>query len=133
MMLDLHGPLPAGRGGIKYLLICLDVFSKHVTLYPLKTATTRSCLNKLRNHYFPNVLQPQTILSYHGSQFTSSLWKKALIELGIQIRYTTIRNLESNPAEHDMRELGKYFSHQFITLPTDPSHTKQFCTGYTLK
>jgi hypothetical protein len=63
---DLYGPLPAGRGGVKYLFVCLEVFSKHVTLYPLKAATTKSCLNKLRTHYFPKVLQPQTILSDHG-------------------------------------------------------------------
>jgi hypothetical protein len=61
MMLDLYGPLPTGRGGVKYLLARLDVFSKHVTLYPLKIATTRSCLNKLRNHYFPKVLQPPRV------------------------------------------------------------------------
>jgi hypothetical protein len=52
MTLDIYGPLPVGRGGVKYLLVCLDVFSKHVTLYPLRTATTRSCLKKLRTHYF---------------------------------------------------------------------------------
>jgi transposase InsO family protein len=73
MTLDIYGSIPTGPGGVKYLLVCFEVFSKNVTLYPLKTATTRSCLNKLIKHYFPNVLQPQTILSDHGSQFTSSL------------------------------------------------------------
>ncbi|PNF35697.1 hypothetical protein B7P43_G17396 [Cryptotermes secundus] len=48
--LDLYGPLPTGRGGVKYILVCLDVFSKHVALYALKSATTKSCLNKLKSH-----------------------------------------------------------------------------------
>jgi transposase InsO family protein len=107
--LDLYGPLPTGRGGLKYLLVCLDVFSKHVTLYPLKAATTKSCLNKLRTHYFPKVLRPKTILSDHGSQFTSPSWKKALADCGIQTKYSPIRHPESNPTERIMRELGKYF------------------------
>jgi transposase InsO family protein len=109
MTLDLYGPLPTGRGGVKHLLVCLDVFSKHVTLYPLKSATTRSCLNKLKTHYFPKVTKPTTILSDHGSQFSSPSWRKALSELGIQAIYSPIRHPESNPTERVMRELGRYF------------------------
>jgi hypothetical protein len=107
--LDLYGPLPTGRGGVKHLLVCLEVFSKYVKLYPLKSATTRSCLSKLRNHYFPEVIKPETILSDHGSQFASPSWRKALSELGIETRYSPIRHPESNPTERVMRELGKYF------------------------
>jgi hypothetical protein len=88
MSLDLYGPLPTGRGGVKYILACLDVFSKHVTLYALKLATTRSCLNKLKSHYFPEVTAPQSILSDHGSQFTSPSWRKALSDLNINVRYS---------------------------------------------
>jgi hypothetical protein len=65
---DLFGPLPTGRGGVKYLLVCLDVFSKHVTLYALRSATTRGCIKKLKNDYFERFSQPQIILSDHGSQ-----------------------------------------------------------------
>ncbi|PNF24082.1 hypothetical protein B7P43_G04703 [Cryptotermes secundus] len=52
LTVDLYGPLPTGRGGVKHLLVCLEFFTKHVTLYPLKAATTQSCLRKLRDHYF---------------------------------------------------------------------------------
>jgi transposase InsO family protein len=109
LTLDLYGPLPTGRCGVKYLLVCLDVFSKHVTLYPLKAATTRSCLNKLRNHYFTKIMQPETILSDHGSQFASPSWRQTIAELGILTKYSPIRHPESNPTVRVMRELGKYF------------------------
>jgi hypothetical protein len=46
--LDFYGPHPTGRGGVGYLLICLDVFPKRVQLYTLKSAMTVSCLNKPR-------------------------------------------------------------------------------------
>jgi len=50
--IDLYETFRTGRGGVRYILVCFEVFSKYVKLYPLKTATTKSCLNKLINHYF---------------------------------------------------------------------------------
>jgi hypothetical protein len=41
--LDFYGQLPVGRGGVRYILVCLDVFSKHITLYALRAATTKAC------------------------------------------------------------------------------------------
>jgi transposase InsO family protein len=90
LTVDLYGPLPTGRGGVKYLLVCLEFFSKQVTLYLLKAATTRSCLKKLKEHYFQSVIKPEVILSDHGSQFASPAWQKALAELGIQGKYSPI-------------------------------------------
>jgi transposase InsO family protein len=108
MSLDLYGPLPTGRGGVRYILVCLDVFSKHVKLYPLKSATTKGCLAKLKSHYFLNVILPQSILSDNGSQFSSPTWRKSLSELNIAVKYSPIRHPQSNPTERIMRELGKY-------------------------
>jgi transposase InsO family protein len=106
--LDLYGPLPAGRGGIKYMLVCLDVISNHVKLYPLKSATTRSCLTKLKSHYFLNATIPQTILSGNGSQFSSPYWRKSLSELNIAVKYSLNRHPQSNPTERIMPELSNY-------------------------
>jgi hypothetical protein len=106
---DLYGPLPTDRGGVKHLFVCLEVFTKHVTLYPLRAATTKGCLRKLTEHYIEKVIKPKVILSDHGSQFTSHIWKDTLESLGITIKYSPIRHPESNPAERVMKELGKFF------------------------
>jgi transposase InsO family protein len=108
MTLGLYGQLPTGRGGVKYLLVSLDVFSKHVALYHLKAATTRGYLNKVKTHYFPEIAAPETVLSDHGSQFSSASRSIALLELGIQTRYSPVRYPESYPTELVMREFGKY-------------------------
>jgi hypothetical protein len=50
--LDIYGSLPISRGGVRCILVCLDVFSKFIKLYALKSSTTKSCLNKVVNHYF---------------------------------------------------------------------------------
>ena len=37
--LDLSEALPVARGGVRYMLVCYDVFSKHVKMHVLKAAT----------------------------------------------------------------------------------------------
>jgi transposase InsO family protein len=78
-------------------------------MYPLKAATTKGCLRKLTEHCVKKVIKPKVILSDHGSEFTSHIWKDTLENLGITVRYSPIRHPESNPAERVMKELGKFF------------------------
>lgn len=47
LTIDFYGPLPRGRGGMQYILVTLDAFSKYVCLYQLKNATTASTLKRL--------------------------------------------------------------------------------------
>jgi hypothetical protein len=103
---DFYGPAPQGRAGVRYLLVCLDVFTKFIKLYPLKAATTKICLQKIAD-YIPRVVKPETILSDHGTQFTSLRWTEGLKRLGINTRFTPIRHPQSNPVERFMREIGK--------------------------
>jgi len=77
---DLYGRLPTSRGNVRFIFVCYDTFSKYVKLYPLKSATTKACLNKLLNHYFVNVNKPEVVLSDYGSQFRSPVWTKKLKE-----------------------------------------------------
>jgi len=85
-----------------------DVLSKHVKLYALKAATTCSCLNKLLNHYFTQVIKPKCILSDNGTQFQSPSWKEKLAEHNVQVRFTPIRHPQANPSERCMREISKF-------------------------
>ena len=38
---DFYGPLPRSIGGVQYLFVLQDLFSKLVTRYPIKKANTR--------------------------------------------------------------------------------------------
>jgi hypothetical protein len=105
---DIYGSLPTSRGGVKYVLVCVDVFSRYIKLYPLKSNTTRACLNKIASHYCGNVLTPKVILSDNATQFRSPTWQKQLQRHGIEARFTPIRHPESNPSERYMRELSKF-------------------------
>ena len=43
---DFYGPLPRGRGGVEYLFVVLDAFSKLVRIYAIRKTTTAAALKK---------------------------------------------------------------------------------------
>ena len=73
----------------------------------MKRATTKACLTKITNQYFNDVGTPEAILSDHGTQFTSSVWRETLEALGIRVLFSSIRHPQSNPVERSMREIGR--------------------------
>ena len=97
--IDLYGGLPTSRSGVKYILVCYDVFSKHVKLYPLKAANTIACLNKLINKYFGEVIKPKVNMSDNGSQFRSPSWRRKLSLNEVEVRFSPVHHPQSNPSE----------------------------------
>jgi hypothetical protein len=80
---DVYGLLPSGRGGIRYIFVCLGVFTIMFKLYALRAASTNTCLQKTTPHYIANVTHPTCILNNNATQFTSPVWKKRLVDMGI--------------------------------------------------
>lgn len=117
---DYFGPLPVGRGGVSYIFVLIDSFSKFVKLFPLKKATARASVSRLVKDYLP-ILHPKEILSDHGTQFTSKHWQSKLKELNIRVTMSSIRHPQSNPTERVMRELGRllrtYCTNNHTTWP----------------
>lgn len=116
---DFFGSLPQSVGGVAYIFVVMDAYSKYVKLYAIKRETTRIALNKLFDKYIPEVGKPMKILSDNGTQFTSPLWSKTLQDANIKTVFCSIRHPQSNPTERIMRELGRLFR----TLCSD-SHTR---------
>ena len=106
---DFYGPLPRSVGGVQYIFVLLDVFSKYVKLYPLKRATTKAIVNRLTKDYIPSVGKPQRILCDHGTQFIAKAWKSCLSENNINLLFTSVRHPSSNPSERVMREVNRLF------------------------
>lgn len=104
---DFYGPLPVARGGVQYIFVMLDAFSKYVSLYTMKKATVQMTLKKIFTQFIPKFGTPRRILSDHGTQFTSRAWKEELEEKGIRVLFSSIGHPQSNPTERVMRELGR--------------------------
>ena len=107
--IDFYGPLPASKGGFKYILSTIDAFSKYVVLYSLRRANTKAVINKLKKGHFPKYGKPSKIVAGHGIQFTSPVWSDFLKEQEIQPVFTSIRHLQSNIVERIHRELSRFF------------------------
>lgn len=105
--LDLMGPLPISRSGATQLLVVVDAFSKYVSLYPLKRATTRAVLRCLIDKYFLEVGKPRGILSDNGSQFSSRLWVSTLKEHNVLVSHTSVYFPQGNLTERVNREIGR--------------------------
>ena len=106
--MDYYGPLITSTGGVKYILVIIDNFTKYVKLYALKRATTRATINRLKQ-YIASWRKPLSIVTDNGTQFTTNIWTRSLRELGIKPKFTAIRNLCTNIAERTNRQLGNLF------------------------
>lgn len=106
--LDYYGPLPASRGGVKFILVIIDTFTKYVKLYAVRRATTTITIRKLKV-YIEEHGKPSAVLTDNGTQFTSKQWTDELSKLGIRSKYTAIRNPRTNLAERVNRQLGNLF------------------------
>lgn len=109
---DLYGPLVTSSGGVKYLLVFVDAFTKHVWAYTLRRATTAAMIRRTRNEFLPSVRAvlgagPEAILSDHGSQYCARAWRRFAAEEGFKAVHCSVRHPQSNPAERVMREIGR--------------------------
>ena len=92
---DLFGLLLKGRGGVIYVFVVLDTFSKFVKLYSVKRATSKILSEKITRDYMVNVGKPKVILSDHGPQFISSKWRQTLGWEGIIPKHTAVYHPQS--------------------------------------
>lgn len=106
--MDYYGPLPTSTGGVKYLLVIVDNFTKYVELYTLRRATTNATLRRLQQ-YSQEHGKPQSVLTDNGTQFTTKKWVMGLHQLQIKAKFTAIRNPCTNIAERWNRQLGNLF------------------------
>lgn len=114
--IDLHGPVPTGSGGAKFILVILDVFSKFVQMYPLRRATALACVRRVLQFRREHVPEMRTVLTDLGTQFTAERWQSALRNEGVTFKYCSKANPEGNPVERVMRELNRFlraYCHQY--------------------
>ena len=82
--IDIVGPLPRGKGQVKFLLVAIDYFTKWVEAEALSTITEA----KIQSFVWKNIIYrfeiPQIIISDNGRQFNSQGFKDFCSSLGIK-------------------------------------------------
>lgn len=108
LFIDYYGPLPSSTFGYKYVLAILDGFTKFVRLYGVRRQTTAACIKKLFSDYIPKYGKPLRVVTDHGTQFTSGVWREKLVKENISHILTSIRHPQSNMVERVNREISKF-------------------------
>ncbi|WP_435336440.1 DDE-type integrase/transposase/recombinase, partial [Klebsiella pneumoniae] len=80
---DLVGPLPYSDG-YRYLLTCVDRFTRWPEAAPLADITTDSVARAFITTWISRFGVPLSLTSDRGSQFESSVWNMVMSLLGIQ-------------------------------------------------
>ncbi|XP_050703221.1 uncharacterized protein YagA-like [Eriocheir sinensis] len=92
---DLVGPLPHSNG-YKYLLTCVDRFTRWPEAVPVEDITTDTIARAFVNTWVSRFGTPLSLTSDRGSQFESNLWDKVMSILGVKRIRTASYHPQSN-------------------------------------
>ena len=107
--------LATHNNGIHYLLVAIDVFSKHLWVEPLFNKDHDSVLTAFKSIFNSTPRRPSRLRSDKGKEFTNRWVKQYLKKQGIYV-YTTKNETKANYAERVIRTLKglmyRYFIHR---------------------
>lgn len=95
---DLAGPYCKSSKQSTVLFILLDVFSKWVTIFPLRKAKSESVINCMKEVFFTFGV-PRVVISDNGSQFVSNIYLEFCRLNGITPFHQSPYHANSNPTE----------------------------------
>ena len=83
--LDLIGPMPQGKGQVKYAVVAVDYFTKWVEAEPLATITAAKIEDFVWTHICCRFGIPYAIITDNGRQFDSELFRQFCTRLKINL------------------------------------------------
>ena len=87
--LDIVGPFPKAIGNKKYLLVCINYFTKWVEAEPLANIRDVDVKRFIWKNIVTRFGVPYVLISDNGLQFDSKTFRKYCSKLGIKNRYST--------------------------------------------
>jgi len=106
LSIDLIRKLPTSKERYNYVFSCLDVFSRFVVAYPIRSATTGAVL-KCLELYFTHLGVPKSIMCDNGPCFVLKQFKEAMQKYNIKVHYVTPYHPSSSPVERIHREFAR--------------------------
>lgn len=105
---DLFGPLIMSKRRNRYVLVVIDLFSKFISVRPLKIANSKTVSEIFEKTVLPQYRGAKYILSDNGPQYRSERWKRMLQKHNLKPIYISMYRPQCNPTERVMRELGRH-------------------------
>ena len=94
--MDILGPFPRTRHGMRFILVITDRFSKLTKTAALRTITALSVAKAFCRTWVFNYGTPKVLLTDNGSQFIATFFKHVCRILGIQKVFTTEYHPQTN-------------------------------------
>ncbi|KAI5321961.1 hypothetical protein L3X38_031033 [Prunus dulcis] len=94
--LDLIGPMPQGKGQVKYAVVAVDYFTKWVEAEPLATITVAKIEDFVWTHICCRFGIPYAIITDNGRQFDSELFRQFCTRLKINLFFASPAHPQSN-------------------------------------
>ena len=94
--IDLIGSLNTGKGGIKYVVVAADYFTKWAKAEPLATITTKKVLDFVIKKIICRYGLPRKIVSDNGTQFDSDLFTDFCGRHGIIKSFSSVAHPQEN-------------------------------------
>ncbi len=88
--------LPAGNQGSRYLLVCVDHFSRFVIWIPLPNKTAEAVAHALISNLFCPYFTPRVLLSDNGAEFRNALLEEISKQFNIKQTFTVTYHPSSN-------------------------------------
>ena len=96
--------LVEATGGIKYLLVIIDCFTKKIWLYPLEDKSVRGVVEKFKDLFDQKQVRPERIQTDEGGEFMGSQLGKLFKEYNIH-HYVTYSDRKASIVERVIRTL----------------------------
>ena len=117
----------------KFLLVVIDVFSKHLWVQPIQSKSHENVINAFIKIFQETKRQPRTIRSDNGTEFKNRWYRQFMMDKGI-LAYTTKNEMKANFAERVIRTLKgmlyRYFLHRqtyrYIDVLQDIVHSYNY-------
>ena len=115
--IDIVGPLPPSRG-FKYLLTCVDRFTRWPEAIPIANITAETVAEAFVSGWIACFGSPSTLTTDRGRQFESALWRELTHLFGSKrIRTTSYHPIVNGLVERFHRQLKASLKSQ-----NDPTH-----------
>ncbi|GJR82807.1 reverse transcriptase domain-containing protein [Tanacetum coccineum] len=108
LLADIAGPFPVAAGGLKFLIVVIDYFTKWIEATAVATITGNQVKRFVWNNIVCRFGLPGEIVSDNGKQFCDNPFKDWCARLSITQRFASVKHPQTNGlVERANRSLGK--------------------------
>lgn len=106
--LDIAGPYPRAKGGVRYVVALYDIFTKYVKLHAIRATTASSIIKRIEDDYLRRIGKPMVLLTDNATYFVGRKWKQFMTTQGIKHIFVSYFHPEASPVERVFKEFNRF-------------------------